>query len=65
MKKSVNRVSLMQLVAGVVSRMSRRKKLYCESALRLIGSGLWLESRRDVLLLDWTHLHKSVLFDSY
>ena len=32
MKNIVNRVSLSQLVACVASRMSRRRKLYCESA---------------------------------
>ena len=36
MKNIVNRVSLSQLVACVASRMSRRRKLYCESALRLM-----------------------------
>ena len=32
MKNIVNRVLLSQLVACVASRMSRRRKLYCESA---------------------------------
>ena len=45
MKNIVNRVSLSQLVACVASRMSRRRKLYCESALRWLlplGSNLFL-----------------------
>ena len=47
MKNIVNRVSLSQLVACVASRMSRRRKLYCESAFRVKADSQYNFLRRD------------------
>ena len=47
MKNIVNRVSLSQLVACVASRMSRHRKLYCESALKRDSQKLFCDATRD------------------